>query len=82
MKKVIIFILICLLIISCSSIVHYDNTHTQDIEIIDNAYKFNYEGHDYIMFYHNSEFGQGFATGVVHSPDCICYTDGRYIDYD
>ncbi|MCF0114065.1 MAG: hypothetical protein HUJ56_01840 [Erysipelotrichaceae bacterium] len=39
------------------------------------VYTFDYEGHSYIWF------EVGYRAGVVHNPDCKCYTD-TLIFYD
>ena len=42
-------------------VIHNDNTIT--------VYKFEYNGHSYIMFSHGHA-----ENGVVHDPDCPCHT--------
>ena len=44
---------------------------------IDRAVHYGYNGHDYIMFIHLS--GNSTIAGVVHDPDCHCFSENKDI---
>ena len=57
---------IAVIITSC----HNQTPTVKQAPSVDNVVEFTYKGHDYIMFYYNSDGGHTSRTGVVHSPDC------------
>ena len=81
--KIKIFICTCAILLGLNSCVKYDSidniksnkkSHLQiksndDYYLDIDIYKFNYEGHDYILFNKYKE------VSVVHNPDCKCKKD-------
>lgn len=45
-------------------------------EIVQMAHEFTYKGHSYIIFTTATRFNSKYcSTGVVHNPECKCFTD-------
>lgn len=81
MKK--IFLLLCIMFAfagCCNNNVENNPKYARNNEVT-GAYfnggiiEFGYKGHDYIMFKKSNGY-QGYA-GVVHNPDCHCFTDKK-----
>lgn len=86
MKKLIVLIISLLLLVRCS----YSSNptpvriHTNEPtkELFDTIEKFEFEGHNYIWFRSLNGGYAGYDGGIIHDPNCHCYEDGSYIDYD
>ena len=77
MKKIMIFMVATLLLVSCCK-----TKTSQEIDsTMNNLYikgypkikivEFGYNGHDYIMF--EKQYGY-FSMSIIHNPDCNCQT--------
>ena len=85
MKKIIILIISVLLLVGCSynsptPVRIHNDAPTK--ELFTTIEKFEFEGHNYIWFRSLNGGHAGWDGGIIHDPDCPCYEDGRYIDYD
>ena len=53
---------------------HNLETKVKNVDTIDYVYRTEFEGHTYIMFKQNGSTNMHNVTGVVHDPDCQCFT--------
>ena len=53
---------------------HNSETKTMTVESVDYVFRTEFEGHTYIMFKQNGSTNMHNVTGVVHDPDCKCFT--------
>lgn len=76
MKKLFGFTLIFTILLSLFSCKE-PNTVTHDGIFIRSANKFQFEGHDYILFIRSTEMN-----GIVHDPNCPCWKFSGYVPMD
>jgi len=74
MKKTIILVLTCICLVSCG----WRNNRETDVRNLNNidfAERFEYDGHKYIMFHQFGSTNYTNRNGVVHDPDCPCHNN-------
>ena len=74
MKKVFIFLMVVMTMMVVSGCRHNSETESTTVESVDYVYRTEFEGHKYIMFKQNGWHNDHNVTGVVHDPDCPCYS--------
>ena len=53
---------------------HNSETEIKNVDTVDYVYRTEFEGHTYIMFKQNGWNNDHNITGIVHDPDCKCFT--------
>lgn len=78
MRKLFLLLTIIFVLIGCTELNDQIRTQNQQVNrayFNDGVVEFGYKGHDYIMFRQFRGY-QGYG-GVVHNPDCHCFTDKK-----
>ena len=73
-KFIITIIFITSLLTSCNWYRHNDTPVTKTITP-DYIYRFEYDGHSYIIFKYNGDINPHNTSGIVHDPDCKCHNN-------
>lgn len=70
-KIIISIIFVTMFLTSCNWIRHNSTPVTKEVTP-DYIYRFEYNGHKYIIFKYNGTRNPHNVSGVVHDPDCKC----------
>lgn len=80
MSKLLVAILVCLALASCSGSAtktHEDWQREHDKRCASRITKFNYEGHSYLLYQYGVGNKEGVA-GICHDANCECQKGGQY----